>query len=216
MNFRFIFLLGLLTCCNIAIAQSAVKTQISPTKISAKVKKVIVDSLFKVYYKKYQNDKKEYHYNKKVRVDVKWERGARVLNIYNDKNETFAPTTTVPNSIIEGDLNNDSLNDMLVVVYYNQGSRPRLDIYCYVTENKKLKYHSTYTQGSLGFCTEDSDTSSRGRFFPSKIENGLLIGQTDCLQQGDPGCCPSLEMISYFKFENGLVLAKQERKNKTK
>ncbi|MFY7964483.1 MAG: hypothetical protein ACOVO1_06275 [Chitinophagaceae bacterium] len=179
--------------------------------VSASAKKAIVDSLFKVYYKDYkQSLKSEYLSNKKLRVDVKWQRGARVLNILDAKNETYAPTTIVPNSIIEGDLNNDSLNDILVIIYYNQGSRPRLDMYLYVTENKMLQYHSQYTQHSLGFCTEANDTS--GRFFPDKIENSLLIGHTDCLQQGDPGCCPSLEMITYYKFGNGLKLLRQERK----
>lgn len=67
-----------------------------------------------------------------------------------------------------------------------------------------------YTIHELGICGNGADTS--GRFFPERIENWELIGRTECLQSGDPGCCPSLEMISYFKFEKGLKFVRQERK----
>lgn len=43
-----------------------------------------------------------------------------------------------------------------------------------------------------------------------------IVGRTDCLQAGDPDCCPSLEMITYYKFQNKLVLQRQERKKANK
>jgi hypothetical protein len=91
---------------------------------------------------------------------------------------------------------------------------PRLDIYCYITKNKKLQFFEKHSIHSLGICGNITDTT--GRFFPAKIENGELVGETQCLQAGDPGCCPSLELITYFKFEDGFKFVRQEPKKKTK
>jgi hypothetical protein len=176
--------------------------------VSEQMKKAIVDSLFKAYYQRYISDSKEL--GSDVKVTVTKSNGSRTLNFVTTNKEGIGPETIIPNSIIEGDLNNDSCNDLIVNVYYNQGSRPRLDIYCYITKNKKLEFFEKHSIHSLGICGNITDTT--GRFFPSKIENGLLVGETQCLQAGDPGCCPSLEMVTYFKFEDGFKFVRQEPK----
>lgn len=179
--------------------------------VSAAVKQLIKDTLFKAYYKKYKREMGEYG-GYKIKVDSS---GGFIRINYMGANDepSFGPMTDIPsvNDFLEGDLNNDGYNDLVVCIPYNHGSRPRLDIYCYVTVNKKLKFYKLYSANQLGICN-NIKTDTSGRFFPSKIEKGYLIGQTDCLQSGDPGSCPSLEMISYFKFNKGLQFAKQERK----
>lgn len=190
----------------------SIKNSANMQVVSAATKKLIVDTLFETYYKRYIKDSKEYGSDVKVTVTKK--NGSRTLNFVNTNKEGFGPETIIPNSIIEGDLNNDSCNDLIVNVYYNQGSRPRLDIYCYITKNKKLQFFEKHSIHSLGICGKINDTT--GRFFPEKIEKGQLVGETQCLQAGDPGCCPSLEFITYFKFEDGFKFVRQEPKKRTK
>lgn len=177
--------------------------------LSTTTKKLIRQSLFKQYYKRSLKE-----------VTTSGGGGAGFkLNV--DSSEGFidinsmgwGPSYQIPTitDFLEGDLNNDGLNDLVVCIPWNQGSRPRLDIHCYITVNKQLKFFKMYTANQLGVCN-NVVTDTSGRFFPEKIENGFLVGHTDCLQSGDPGCCPSLEMISYFRFNKGLQFAKQERK----
>lgn len=183
-------------------------------KISFKTKKFIQDTLVKSYYRKCLKDIKLY--SDAVKVVVERVEGTVNIDYVGYKNEpTFAPTHQIPaiKNFIEGDLNNDNFNDLIVSVYYNQGSRPRLHIYCYITTNKKLKLHKMYTIHELGLCENGTDTS--GRFFPGRIENGMLVGTVECLQDGDPGCCPSLEMDTYFKFDNGLKFVRQFKRKKS-
>jgi hypothetical protein len=182
--------------------------------VGKQTKKAIRDTLFLQYYKKYKNELNEYGAHHLV---IDSSEGSIKLRYFDANNEpSYAPETIIPayKDFIEGDLNNDSYNDLIVSVYYNQGSRPRLDIYCYITKNKKLQYFEKHTIHSLGICGKITDTV--GRFFPAKIENGKLVGETQCLQSGDPGCCPSLELTTYFKFEDGFKFVRQEPKRKIK
>ena len=182
--------------------------------VSEQTKRFIRASLFKDYYQKY---KVELSYYEAYKVVVDSSNGFIQLRYVNVNNEpSFAPLTEIPSQkdFIQGDLNKDSCNDLIVSVYHAQNGRPRLDIYCYITQNKQLQLYKMYTGRELGICENISDTS--GRFFPAKIVNGEFIGGTDCYKQNDPGCCPSLEMVTYFKFEDGLKFVRQEPKNKTK
>lgn len=194
--------------------QSENKINTNVQVVDKQTKKAIRDTLFLQYFKKYKNELMDYGAHHLV---VDSSNGSIKLRYFDANNEpSFAPETIIPayKDFIEGDLNNDSCNDLIVSVYYNQGSRPRLDIYCYITKNKKLQYFEKHTIHSLGICGTISDTT--GRFFPAKIENGKLVGETQCLKAGDPGCCPSLELITYFKFEDGFKFVRQEPKKKTK
>ena len=182
--------------------------------VSEQTKKLIRDSLFKIYYKKYKNELLQYGAD---HIVVDSSNGVIDLSYVNANNEpSFAPLTEIPETknFIEGDLNKDGCNDLVISVYHSQNGRPRLDIYCYITQNKQLQFYKMYTGRQLGICKNVSDTS--GRFFPAKIVNGEFIGGTDCYKKNDPGCCPSLEMITYFKFEDGFKFVRQEPKNKTK
>lgn len=183
-----------------------------PKPVTASTKKGIRNLLFKQYYKMCLKEVVTYG-GGGLRLKVDSSEG--VINLYyvDGDNQGWGPGYQIHSikDFIEGDLNNDGYNDLVVCVPYNQGTRPRLNIHCYITVNKQLKFFKMYTANELGICN-NVVTDTSGRFFPSKIENGFLMGQTDCLQSGDPGCCPSLEMISYFKFNKGLQFAKQERK----
>jgi hypothetical protein len=90
--------------------------------VSEQVKKAIVDTLFKAYYKRYIKDSKEL--GSDVKVSVTKNNGSRTLKFVTTNEVGIGPDTIIPNSIIEGDLNKDSCNDLIVNVYYNQGSRP--------------------------------------------------------------------------------------------
>lgn len=217
--FRTTLIAIIIISCSSNVFAQKIKTlkKISENKskvqaVNIKTKKFIRDTLFKAYYKKYQAEKSEYD---AYRVAVDSSAGDIKLRYFDANNQpSFAPETIIPacKNFIEGDLNNDSCNDLIVSVYHSQNGRPRLDIYCYITQDKKLSFYKMHTIHDLGICKNGSDTS--GRFFPKKIENGLLIGQTDCYQTGDPGCCPSLEMITYFKFEDELKFVRQEEKKR--
>lgn len=179
--------------------------------VSLKTKQYIKDTLFKAYLQKCKKEKSLYADAYKIVVEkVSGSLQIRYMNYNNEP--AYAPDYQIPsaNDFIEGDLNNDNYNDLVVSVYHSQNGRPRLDIYCYITNNKKLALFKMYTGRGLGICEDRADSS--GRFFPSKIEKGLFIGVTDCYKSGDPGCCPSLQMVSYFKFENGLKFVRQEKK----
>lgn len=186
-----------------------------PKPVSTNTKKLIRNSLFNDYYKKSLKDVASFAGGGfKLKVDS----SEGFINIYyvDEKNEgPWGPDYQIHSidDFIEGDINNDGYNDLIVCIPWHIGSRPKLDIHCYITTNKQLKFFKMYTANDLGICNNNK-TDTSGKFFPSKIENGYLLGQTDCFQSGDPGCCPSLEMISYFKFENGLQFAKQERKKR--
>ena len=194
--------------------QSSVNSNVSVQVVSEQLRKAIRDSLFQAYYKKYQNELMEYGAH---RIVVDSSNGFIRLSYVNADNEpSFAPLTEIPDykNFIEGDLNKDSCNDLIVSVYHSQNARPRLDIYCYITQNKQLKFYKMYTGRELGICKNTSDTS--GRFFPARSVNGEFIGGTDCYKKNDPGCCPSLEMVTYFKFDDGLKFVRQEPKKKVK
>lgn len=200
--------------CQHANTTKPVKTIVSyQTKsVTTTTKKLIKNSLFKAYYKKSLKEVATYGGGgMKLKVDS----SEGFIDIYfvDGDNQGWGPGYQIHsiNDFLEGDLNNDGYNDLVVCIPWHQGSRPRLDIHCYVTVNKQLKFFKMYTANELGVCN-NVVTDTSGRFFPEKIENGFLVGHTDCLQSGDPGCCPSLEMISYFRFNKGLQFAKQERK----
>jgi hypothetical protein len=227
MKFRLLFRITIAfalfsCCCKGLFAQKKYlnKSQITIKKnktvqvVTEQMKKAIRDSLFKEYYKKYQNELMEYGAH---HVVVDSSNGVIRLSYVDANNEpSYAPLTEIPDfkNFIQGDLNNDNFNDLVVSVYHSQNGRPRLDIYCYISKNKQLQFYKMYTGRGLGICKNVSDTS--GRFFPAKIVNGEFIGGTDCYSKNDPGCCPSLEMVTYFKFENGLKFVRQEPKKKTK
>lgn len=210
---KYLFILPILICNSLfAQLKQTKKTNIfslncDSSKVSNRSKNYIIDSLYNHYYMKYQREAKLY--GKGTKVSSVRNVNLSVLSFKDLKGNLFGPETIVPNKIIEGDLNNDCCSDLIVSVYYNQGSRPRLDIYCYITKNKKLEFFEKHSIHSLGICNDVSDTS--GRFFPEKIENGMLIGKTSCYKKGDPGCCPSDCKITYFKFENGFKFEKQEK-----
>lgn len=206
----YLLLIVFLACCK----NPSINKPKGVTAISMETKRLIRDTLFQSYYKQYQQDISIYGGD---HVSVDSTNGSIQLRVMDQRNEqSVSPETIIPaiKDFIEGDLNNDGLNDLVISVYYNQGSRPRLTNYCYITQNNELKFYNTFSIHDLGICQDISDTS--GRFFPQKIENGRLIGQTDCLQSGDPGCCPSLELITYFKFDNGFKFEKHVAKDSSR
>ena len=211
-----LLLLITISCINL-LAQSKKNTKVKTINaidspfVSLKTKQYIKDTLFKAYLRKCK--KEMCLYSDAHKIVVEKVDGNLQISYKNYNNApAFAPDYQIPSTknFIEGDLNNDNFNDLIVSVYHSQNGRPRLDIYCYITNNKKLAFYKMYTGRALGICEDGADSS--GRFFPSKIEKGLFIGGTDCYKSGDPGCCPSLQMFSYFKFENGLKFVRQELK----
>ncbi|MCX6210667.1 MAG: hypothetical protein NTZ59_14485 [Bacteroidetes bacterium] len=127
----------------------SIKSNANVQVVSEQIKKAIVDTLFKTYYKRYIKDSKEL--GSDVKVTVTKNNGSRTLKFVTTNQEGIGPETIIPNGFIEGDLNKDSCNDLIVNVYYNQGSRPRLDIYCYITKNKKLQFFEKHSIHSLIF-----------------------------------------------------------------
>ncbi len=217
MKYFFFLLTAAFISCNMGknLNDKSLHLKASPT-VSWETKKILQDTLFRWYLKNYQQDIAFYGGS---RLNIDSIKGDTSLLIdgydFNEENmgehETIIPACK---DFIEGDLNNDGFNDLIISVYYNQGSRPRLTNFCYITKNNELTFYKTFSIHELGICSHVNDTS--GRFFPAKIENGRLVGQTDCLQKGDPGCCPSLEYITYYTFDNGFKFEKNVIKDSSR
>ncbi|MFY8128991.1 MAG: hypothetical protein ACOVMM_11480 [Chitinophagaceae bacterium] len=181
----------------------------TPT-ISVQTKQVLRDSIFTSYLQKYKQEMQFYYDAHRVNIDSN--DGAIKLEYYDttDNFPSFAPTTIIPacKNFIEGDLNNDGLNDLIISVFYNYESLPKLRNYLYITQNNHLTFYKTFTIDELAFCSNVK--KNKRRFYPKKIVNGRLIGQTECVQDDETGCCATVKYVTYFTFDKWFKFEKNE------
>lgn len=180
----------------------------TPT-ISLQTKQFLRDTIFKSYNKKYKQEMQFYYDAYRLGIDSS--DGSIKLAYFDSNNfHATAPETIIPacKNFIEGDLNNDGLNDLIISVFYNYEYLPKLRNYLYITQNNQLTFHKTFTIDELAFC--NNAKKNNRRFYPKKIANGRLIGQTECVQNGEAGCCPSVKYVTHFTFNKWFKFEKNE------
>lgn len=132
------------------------------------------------------------------------------LREINSEDSSSGGTYVVPfeKNYIKGDLNGDSQDDYVIPVYATGGgSSEWREIFVFISKNKRLEYFKMYSSFDLAHC--DSKGSNGGQFYPNKISNSILTGESYCYLESDPHCCPSIKMQAQYKFDNGLIFSNQ-------
>ena len=112
---------------------------------------------------------------------------------------------------IFGDIDNDGVPDLIVSidteggggggnVYWN-------DLFVFLSKNGKFALTSFIDSPEVRGCRA-------GQFFPDKIENGLILGNSFCFAENDPHCCPSLEYLTTITFDGKQLKYKSQRQTK--
>jgi len=125
----------------------------------------------------------------------------RILSVY-------IPTKG-EDGLIYGDLNNDDLQDLVVVVSLEgngtgYGNSTEY-FFVFLNQNNKLRLVSVADRYSLSHC-------DGGYFSAVKIENGYLVGTSYCNSSND-GSYPTIEYLTNIKLlKNRLVFSSQIKK----
>ncbi|MBU3675740.1 MAG: hypothetical protein FGM54_00950 [Chitinophagaceae bacterium] len=105
------------------------------------------------------------------------------------------------NPILEGDLNGDQIDDLILSVHTEGGGGGGniwwQDLFVYIKENNGYKLMSVSSDKEISGCNGD--------FRAKEIKNNRLIGNSSCYTDDDPRCCPSLEYKTIIKFENNKL-----------
>ena len=112
---------------------------------------------------------------------------------------------------IFGDIDNDGVPDLIVSidteggggggnVYWN-------DLFVFLSKNGKFALTSFIDSPEVCGCRA-------GQFFPDKIENGLILGNSICWAENDGRCCPSLEYLTTITFDGKQLKYKSQRQTK--
>jgi hypothetical protein len=117
----------------------------------------------------------------------------------------YIPLEKDTKSLFYGDLNNDGLQDLVVAVSTEIGAgfdQPA-ELFVFLNQNNKLTLIDVAEIHGLTHCED-------GYFWPTKIENGNLIGTSYCFKNNDGRCCPSLKYSTKTKLsDNKLVFNSQ-------
>ena len=153
-------------------------------------------------------------YGQDTRVEEKYTDSTLELSYHNpSKDEDYSidlliaisiPKNTTsqisrPNSVLKGDLNNDGFEDLIVSVSTEGGGAGGNiwwdDIFVFLNKKGKQVLASVNRSDQISGCSD-------GQFFCRKIENGYLIGNSQCYAEADSRCCPSLEYSTKVKLQN--------------
>jgi len=96
--------------------------------------------------------------------------------------------------ILEGDLNKDLKDDLVISVHAEFGNSASQDIFIFINENEKYRLATVKGHQDVSGCT--------GYFWARKIENNLIVGNSSCYSGDDAMCCPSLHYKTKVAFDN--------------
>jgi hypothetical protein len=96
--------------------------------------------------------------------------------------------------ILEGDLNKDLKNDLVISVHTEFGNSASQDIFIFINENEKYRLATVKGHQHVSGCT--------GYFWARKIENNLIVGNSSCYSGDDAMCCPSIHYETKVAFDN--------------
>jgi hypothetical protein len=176
---------------------------------------VVLDSniinAVKQYY--YQNSKNIIQFDSTASISMNEEKLDSILDItfQVDLGEMGSPivhSAKLPLFVGEdaygGDLNNDTLVDLIYVVHtegegtsMGGGDAFHNDIFVFINNGKSLELVEVVNDRTLSKCKE------WGHFYINKIENGQMLGESICHDEDDPMCCPSLNYNTTVKLING-------------
>lgn len=114
--------------------------------------------------------------------------------------------------ILEGDLNKDRKNDLVISVHTEGGGDGAnvwwQDIFIFIYKNKKYKLIDIKSDPEVCGCR------SGGYFRARKIENNFIVGESSCYAEEDPRCCPSLYYETKVGFINNMLKYVSKKKKK--
>jgi len=96
--------------------------------------------------------------------------------------------------ILEGDLNKDLKNDLVISVHTESGNSASQDIFLFINEKETYRLATVTSHQDVSGCI--------GYFWARKIENNLIVGYSSCYSGDDAKCCPSLHYKTKVAFEN--------------
>jgi hypothetical protein len=103
-------------------------------------------------------------------------------------------------SILKGDLNKDGIEDLVISIYTEGGGSGGNigwdDIFIFLNKQGKPVLLSVNQSDQITGFSGDC------QFFAEKIENGYLIGTSQCYTKDDSRCCPSLKYITKLQLKN--------------
>lgn len=103
---------------------------------------------------------------------------------------------------ITGDLNADGVDDIVVSVESNSGGNSSYtNYYLFLSNNGKYELSNPDSWDIPAQC----DKEGYGRFVLMKISNGKLIGESQCMTDDDPRCCPSVIYTTVFDLDEGYL-----------
>lgn len=103
---------------------------------------------------------------------------------------------------IFGDLNADGVDDIVVSVESNSGGNTSYtDYYLFLSNNGKYELANPDSWDIPAQC----DKEGYGRFVLMEISNGKLIGESQCMTENDPRCCPSVIYTTVFELDDGYL-----------
>lgn len=112
--------------------------------------------------------------------------------------------------VLVGDLNGDN-NQEIIVAVQNEGAYGGnlwwQDFFVFNLVDNKYKLLSVNNDGDISGC-------SQGIFRAREIKNGILVGESQCYDENDPHCCPSLSYRTEVKMINdSLVFFKKSKQS---
>ena len=99
--------------------------------------------------------------------------------------------------ILEGDLNKDLKNDLVISVHTEFGNSASQDIFIFINENENYRLATVTGHQDVSGCI--------GYFWARKIENNLIVGNSSCFSGDDAMCCPSLHYKTKVAFDNNQL-----------
>ena len=162
--------------------------------------------IIKYYQKQFEKERSVYP-DMQIKMDTSDSGITMKQLIFKDKD--YGPVRIIPTTsqFMIGKLNDDNVNDVIVSVYSTEGgNKGWVDMFVFISKNNHLYFYKKYTSYDLGICKK---TKSKGAFYPSAIVHKTLVGDTHGYTKNDPGCCPSLNYNTRFKFDKGFKMISQ-------
>jgi hypothetical protein len=118
------------------------------------------------------------------------------------ESDLYIEINRTPRKTLEGDLDKDGLNDLLMNVQLSEGASTWHDLFVFLQKDEYRSLAAVASDADLAICTGDS---YGGYFLPVKIVNGSITGESKCYTEEDAECCPSIKVNTVVKLENNSL-----------